>query len=75
MKTTVTIADKVFADADRLARLLKISRSRLYSRALAQYIARHSADEVTAALDRALEAVGDQDAGLSARRRSRRDEW
>lgn len=39
MKTAVSIPDDVFAKADRLAKQLQTSRSDLYSRALAEYIA------------------------------------
>lgn len=51
MKTAISIPDDVFAEADELARRLKQSRSQLYSRAVREYVARHSADDVTAALD------------------------
>jgi predicted transcriptional regulator len=51
MKTAISIPDDVFADADELARELRQSRSQLYSRAVREYVARHSADSVTAALD------------------------
>jgi predicted transcriptional regulator len=51
MKTAISIPDDVFADAESLARELKQSRSQLYSRAVREYVARHSADSVTAALD------------------------
>jgi predicted transcriptional regulator len=78
MKTAVSIPDDVFADAERLARRLKTSRSRLYSKALAEYIARHSTNDVADALDRVVEEVGDTDAPFSstaARRILRRVEW
>jgi predicted transcriptional regulator len=52
MKTAISIPDDVFADAERLARALKKSRSQLYCRALREYVARHAADQVTEALDR-----------------------
>lgn len=51
MKTAVSVPDKVFQRAERLAKRLKVSRSELYSRALREYLARHAPDEVTAALD------------------------
>jgi predicted transcriptional regulator len=41
----------VFADAERLARELKMSRSRLYAHAVAEYVARHSSEHVTESLD------------------------
>ncbi len=51
MKTAVSVPNEVFERAERLAKRLKVSRSELYSRALREYLARHSPDEVTAALD------------------------
>ena len=51
MKTAISIPDDVFQEADRLAAESGQSRSQLYSRAVREYIARHSAERVTAALD------------------------
>ena len=51
MKTAISIPDDIFAQADALARVLKTSRSDLYTRAVREYVARHGEDEVTAALD------------------------
>lgn len=51
MKTAISIPDEVFTEAEKLARELNQSRSQLYSRAVSEYVARHSADRVTAALD------------------------
>ena len=51
MKAAVSVPDDVFADAERLAKRLKKSRSQLYSHALREFVARHSDDRVTEALD------------------------
>jgi metal-responsive CopG/Arc/MetJ family transcriptional regulator len=51
MKTAISIPDDVFTEADRLAAKLKQSRSQLYSRAVREYVARHTSDDVTSALD------------------------
>jgi predicted transcriptional regulator len=51
MKTAISIPDEVFQAAERLAAALRQSRSQLYSRAVREYVARHSEDSVTAALD------------------------
>ncbi len=50
MKTAVSVPNEVFERAERLAKRLKVSRSELYSRALREYLAQHSPDEVTQAL-------------------------
>jgi len=59
MKTAVSIPDDVFEEAERLARRTKRSRSEVYSRALAEYLARHAPDRVTEAVDRALAEISE----------------
>jgi metal-responsive CopG/Arc/MetJ family transcriptional regulator len=51
MKTAISLPDDLFADAERLSRRLKMPRSRVYSEAVREYVARHDPDEVTAKLD------------------------
>jgi metal-responsive CopG/Arc/MetJ family transcriptional regulator len=58
MKAAVSIPDDVFEEADRLARALKTSRSQLYSRALQEFLARHSPDQVTEAMNRVCDELG-----------------
>jgi predicted transcriptional regulator len=58
MKTAVSIPGDVFSEAEELARRLRTSRSRLYSRALAEFVARHSPDRVTEAMNRVVDEVG-----------------
>lgn len=59
MKTAISVPDDVFESAERLARRECRSRSEVYSAALREYVARHSPDEVTDALDRVISDVGD----------------
>jgi metal-responsive CopG/Arc/MetJ family transcriptional regulator len=78
MKTAVSIPDDVFADAERLARMLKKSRSQLYSHALREYVARHAPDRVTEALNQVCADVGeavDRFASTASRRILKRTEW
>jgi predicted transcriptional regulator len=78
MKTAVSIPDDVFEDAERLASRLHTSRSKLYARALAEFVARHDDDRVTALMDEAVsEAGGQRDAFLTAaaRQSMQRAEW
>ena len=78
MKTAVSIPDEVFEGAERLARRTKRSRSRLFSDALKEYLARHSPDKVTEAMNQACAAIGDaQDEFVSsaARRILEKSEW
>jgi metal-responsive CopG/Arc/MetJ family transcriptional regulator len=59
MKTAVSIPDEVFQGAERLARRTKRSRSRVFSDALREYLARHLPDEVTDAMNRACAETGE----------------
>jgi len=55
-----------------------MTRSGLYSSAVREYLARHAPDEVTAAMDRVCEAVGDYRdpfTATAARRTLEQTEW
>jgi predicted transcriptional regulator len=58
MKTAVSIPDDVFQQAERLAQQWHTSRSQLYARALAEFVARHDDDEITAAMNAVIDEVG-----------------
>lgn len=78
MKTAVSIPDDVFEKVERLARRGKRSRSEVFSAALREYVARHSPDEVTEAINRVCDEMGDQgDAFVAAasRRVLENTEW
>ena len=78
MNTAVSIPDDVFEDAERLASRLRTSRSQLYARALAEFVARHDDDRVTSLMDQAVrEAGGEADVFLqaAAQQSLRRVEW
>ena len=51
MKTAVSLPDGLFEAADRLARRLGISRSRVFQRALSAFVQAHRDESVTDALD------------------------
>jgi metal-responsive CopG/Arc/MetJ family transcriptional regulator len=53
LKTTVSIPEDVFKGAERLARKTKRSRSRLFSDALREYLARHTPESITEAMNKA----------------------
>ncbi len=57
MKTAVSLADDLFKQADRLARRQRKSRSRLYSDAITEYVARHDPDWITEKLNEVAESV------------------
>lgn len=57
VKTAVSIPDQLFADAEAAARRLGVSRSKLYARALEQFLAQQETDSVTARLDELAEEL------------------
>ncbi len=59
MKIAVSIPDTIFKGAERLAKRNKKSRSQLYSDALREYVARHTPDEVTEAMNKVCDQLGD----------------
>jgi len=71
MKTAISIPDEVFADADELARKLNQSRSQLYSRAVREYVARHSDDDVTSALNALCVEESPADSGFATKAATR----
>ncbi len=78
MKTAVSIPDEVFEKVERLARRSRRSRSAVFSAALREYVARHTPDEVTEAMDRVCAAVDDEHDSFvttAARRVLERTEW
>jgi len=81
MKTAISIPDAVFAEADKLAKRLKKSRSQLYSEAVADYVARHDPDEITESWNRVCDDPEAADPELDAfvaawaRRTLERTEW
>jgi metal-responsive CopG/Arc/MetJ family transcriptional regulator len=58
MKVAVSIPDPLFEEAERVAQRLRIPRSQLYSRALGDFVQRHSGEEVTTRMDAALQRIG-----------------
>lgn len=78
MKTTVWIPDVLFGKVERLTCGGRRSRSRVYAAALAEYVVRRSADDVTAAMDRLCAEVGDETAAFTTaatRRTLEKSEW
>lgn len=57
MKTAVSIPNDVYAEAERLTRRLKKSRSQLYTEAIREYPARHDPEVITDALDQVCTAI------------------
>lgn len=78
MKTAISIPDDVFEAAERWARRTERSRSQLFSDALREYLARHTSDDVTEAMNRVCIDVGvavDEFTASAARDVLKRVEW
>ena len=78
MKTAISIPDDLFEGAERLARRTKRTRSRLFSDALKEYLARHAPDRVTSAMNQACAEIGDPKDSFVSSATSRsleRSEW
>ena len=63
MKTAISIPEPVFRSAEALARRLRMSRSQLYAKAVAEFVARHRRSELTKQLN---EVYSDIDNSLDA---------
>ncbi len=67
MKTAISIPDPLFKAAERAAKRQKISRSRLYAKALASYLRAQGEKGITEALDAVYATESsDLDPGLAA---------
>ncbi|HUM12088.1 MAG TPA: ribbon-helix-helix protein, CopG family [Myxococcaceae bacterium] len=78
MKTAISLPDRIFEEAERLARRLKKSRSELYREALAEYVARHDSEAVTEAMNRVagqIDAAPEPAVAEASRRILERSEW
>jgi len=63
MKVTLSIPDEVFESAESLGKRLGVSRSRLYSTALAEFVAKHKGRKITERLNTVYSA---EESGLDA---------
>jgi metal-responsive CopG/Arc/MetJ family transcriptional regulator len=55
MKTAISIPDPIFELAEKTARKMKLSRSELYSQALAEFLSKRQPEKITQALDEVYE--------------------
>ena len=67
VKTAISIPDEVFAEAEAEARRLGVSRSGLYSRAVAEFVEKHRGLRVREALDSVYASEGSRVDGALAR--------
>ncbi|HEY1684852.1 MAG TPA: hypothetical protein VGG19_08820 [Tepidisphaeraceae bacterium] len=78
MKTAISLSDMLFHKAERCAKRQGKSRSQLYAEALAEYVARHSPEEITDTANDICERLGQPDQSLvsaAARRLLKKETW
>lgn len=80
MKVAVSIPDPIFDKAEALARRMKISRSKVYARALDEFVANNPprqnlTDQINAVLDEIGEEEIDPFLQEAARQTFKRIEW
>jgi CHASE3 domain sensor protein len=79
MKVAVSIPDPIFDQAESLARRLKLSRSKVYARALQEFVANNDGPSLTEQINAALDEIGEQEpdefAREAARQTFKRVEW
>jgi metal-responsive CopG/Arc/MetJ family transcriptional regulator len=51
MKVAVSVPDRVFEEAELVAKRLRVSRSRVYAQALEEFVRKHRGKSVREALD------------------------
>ena len=80
MKTAVSLPDRVFQSAEKLAARLGVSRSQLYANALAALVEKHREDIITSQLNELYGPGGeesslDHDVTLLQSRSLAREKW
>jgi hypothetical protein len=80
MKTAISIPDRVFLSAEKLAVRLGVSRSELYAKAVAALVEKHREDLITSQLNELYGPGGEQSSlsredGVLQARSVRREKW
>ena len=82
VKTAISIQESLFKEAEELARKLQVSRSKLVSLALEEYVGKHRTEELVRQIREAYEGYPDEEereflrlANASSARLTEDDEW
>ena len=81
MKTAISVPDETFAQVERGAKCLGVTRSEFYARAASFYLEHLEQQSLTNEIDAALELIGDDDdssvtaVDAGRRRLAADDEW
>lgn len=57
MRTTISISDEIFNGAERLARIMDVSRSKLYVSAIKSYLKAHKDGAISAKLNEVYDKI------------------
>jgi len=58
MKTAISLPESVFREAERFARRVRKTRSKLYAEAIAEYLARHAPNDITESMNEVCDRIG-----------------
>ena len=58
MKTAISLPERVFREAERFARRVRKTRSKLYAEAIAEYLARHAPNDITESMNQVCDRIG-----------------
>ena len=58
MKTAISLPERIFREAERFARRVRKTRSRLYAEAIAEYLARHAPNDITESMNQVCDRLG-----------------
>jgi metal-responsive CopG/Arc/MetJ family transcriptional regulator len=80
MKTAISMEDDLLAEADRMAKRIGVSRSRLLSLAVRDYLTRHRQQQMTERLNEIYRRNNAEDAELAGRMKAKfrqaiKDRW
>jgi metal-responsive CopG/Arc/MetJ family transcriptional regulator len=78
MKTAISLPERVFRDAERFARRVRKTRSKLYAEAIAEYLARHAPNDITESMNQVCDRIGvpvDKFQGKAARQILSKKTW
>ena len=82
MKTAISLSDTLFENAEKTAKYMGITRSKLFANALEEYIIRHNGEMITQKLNEVYEKINpdefsrDLDIGIvTLRELTKNDTW
>lgn len=78
MKTAISLPERVFREAERFARRVRKTRSKLYAEAIAEYLARHAPNDITESMNQVCDRMSlppDKFQGRAARQILSKEVW